>query len=299
MVQAADLGIVRAGVDVTSLAALASNVDASYRAIMMHSVLQPQVGWLQLAIMAIGLLLVYEVGYRLGHRRRDETRDAKKAQADVAVAAVLALLGLMLAFSFDIGARRYDRRKELVLEEAGAIATTYRRAKLVPSPYDQNIQVLLRTYVRARTSSRTPEELERAVRDSALLHAELWTNAIAVARAAPDSPITALFIASLNDMIERHEARVTVRLYQRIPPAIFASIYMVSLLGLGMVGLRAGLDRTRGVLSAGVLVASVICVTALIASLDDPVSRMFHVSWHALDDTERLMEADATAAASR
>jgi hypothetical protein len=259
----------------------------------MSSLLEPKIGWPQLAIMALGLVLAYEICYRVGRHRREESRDAKKSQADLVVAALLALLGLMLAFSFEIGATRFDRRKGLVLDEANAIATTYLRAKLLPVPYDQRIQQLLRAYVEARHGWSSPEELEQAIKKSSSLHGELWSNAVAAAHATP-TPVTALFIASLNNMIDLHEARVTVGLYQRIPPAIFASLYLVSLLSLGMVGARAGLDRSRGPLPAAILVTSIICVMALIASLDDPVSRLFRISQHALDDTERMMKAEPT-----
>jgi len=257
----------------------------------MGSILEPRLGWPELAIMAVGLVVAYEVCYRVGRLRPEEMRDAKKSQADVAVAALLALLGLMLAFSFEIGASRFDNRKALVLDEANAIATTYLRAELIPAPYDQRVQGLLRAYLHARHGWNTPEELERAIKASSSLHSELWANAVGAAH-ANDSPVTALFIASLNSMIDLHEARVTVGLYQRIPPAIFASLYLVSLLAMGMVGLRAGLDRSRGPLPAAILVASIMCVMSLIASLDDPVSRLFHVNQHAIADTERLMRAE-------
>jgi len=169
------------------------------------------------------------------------------------------------------------------------VASDYMRAELVPPPYDQHIQELLRSYIRARHGWNTPVELERAIKGSSSLHDDLWSNAVAAARASP-SAVTALFVTSLNNMIDLYEARVTVGLYQRIPPAIFASLYLVSLLAMGMVGLRAGLDRSRGLLPAAILVASIMCVMALIASLDDPVSRLFQISQHALDDTERLMK---------
>jgi hypothetical protein len=255
----------------------------------MGSILQPEIGWVQLALMAIGLVIAYEVCWQIGRRRREETRDAKKSQADVAVAALLALLGLMLAFSFELGANRFDRRKSIVLDEANAIATTYLRAELLPAPYDHRSQQLLRDYVRAREGWHTPEELERAIRRSSSLHDDLWTNAVAAARATPPSPITAQYIESLNRMLDLYEARVTVALYQRIPPAIFVALYFMSLLSIGMVGLRAGVDRSRGPLPAAILMTSIMSVMALIASLDQPMSRLFHVTQHALHDTERMM----------
>jgi hypothetical protein len=259
----------------------------------MGSILEPRVGWLQIAIMTAGLLVVYEVGYRIARRRREETRDAKKSQVDVAVAALLALLGLLLAFSFQIGAERFDKRKALVLDESNAITTTYLRATLVQAPYSQRIQALLREYVQVRAKVTSAAELERALAESGRLHGELWANATEVAHASPDSPVAALFIDSLNKMIDLHEARVTVALYQRIPPAIFVSLYFVALLSLGIVGIRAGLDRVRGLAAAALLVASVMCVMALIASLDQPMSRLFGISKHAIEDTQRILNSAA------
>jgi hypothetical protein len=100
-------------------------------------------------------------------------------------------------------------------------------------------------------------------------------------------------------MIDLHETRMTVALYQRIPPAIFVSLWLVALLSMGMVGARAGLDRLRGTMSAAILIAAIMCVMALIASLDDPVSRLFSISKHALVDTQRMMGPEATSAAQR
>ena len=258
----------------------------------MGSILEPRLGLPQLAIMAVSLLVAYELTFRIGRRRREEVREAKKAQADVAVASLLALLGLMLAFSFGIGADRFAERKRIMLDEANAIAASYLRAELLPAPYDQRTQELLRRYVEARLRLKTAAEVERAIAKSAELHVDLWANATAAARAAP-SPITAVFIESLTRVIDLHEARVTVALFQRIPPAIFASLYLVSILSIAMVGLRAGLDLTRGLAPAVLLIAAITCVMALIASLDDPESHMFRISNHAMADTHRTMIAHA------
>jgi hypothetical protein len=176
----------------------------------MGSILQPHLGWPHILLMAAGLVVAYEVGYRIARPRRQETREVDKSQADVAVAALLALLGLLLAFSFQLGAERFDKRKSLVLEESNAITTTYLRATLVRAPYDHRIQQLLREYVEA-------------------------------------------------------------------------------LLAIGMLGIRAGLDRVRGLVSATVLLASVMCVMALIASLDQPMSGLFSISKHATEETQRIL----------
>lgn len=254
----------------------------------MEPMLEPRLGLFALLAMAAGLFVGYEACYRIGKLRPEELRDAKKAQADVAVAALLALLGLLLAFSFEIGETRYDKRKQLVLEEGNAIETTYRRAATLPAPHDERMQAMLREYVHARIGLETPEDIERALRQSGALHGRLWAEATEAARDTPTA-VVSVFLVSLNEMIDLQAARLTVGLYQRIPAAIFTILYVVALLSMSMVGLRAGIDRARGLMSATVLVAAIMSVIALIASLDAPMSRLFEINKHAIAHAQELM----------
>jgi len=262
----------------------------------MESMLEPRLGLFSLIAMAIGLFVAYEVCYRIGRLRPEELREAKKAQADVAVAALLTLLGLLLAFTFEIGQTRYDTRKQIVLEEGNAIETTYRRAATLPAPHDERMRALLRDYVRVRVGHTTPEAVERAIRESGELHGRLWAEATEAARDTPTA-VVSVFLLSLNQMIDLQGARITVGLYQRIPPAIFTMLYVVSLLAIGMVGLRAGIDRSRGLMSAAVLIAAIMSVIALIASLDSPMSRLFEINQYAIAHAEQLVSKSTAASA--
>ena len=248
-----------------------------------------------LLLMLLGLIVTGEIGYRIAARRQTPQSDARKSQIDIVVAAVLGLLGLLLAFSFEIGESRFDRRKQLVLDEANAISTTYLRADMLPAPHGARIQALLRDYIDERANLKSAADLDRALQHSAELHGQLWHEATAVARENLGSPVVALFVASLNQVIDLHESRVTVAMFQRLPPVIFGVLYFVSLLSVAMVGLRAGLDRTHNRVPAGALVVVIMAVLALITSLDQPASRLFAISKHALRDTQQLIEKDRSA----
>src|SRR5690606_20086363 len=117
---------------------------------------------------------------------------------------------------------RFVERRQLVLEEANAIGTTYLRASFLPPPHRDEVQTLLRQYVELRRAA-TPEELPMALERSQTLHRALWAEAIASSEQKPD-PITALFVQSLNQMLDLHESRVTVALHQRMPKAILLSL---------------------------------------------------------------------------
>jgi hypothetical protein len=79
------------------------------------------------------------------------------------VGATLGLLAFILAFTFGLAAARFDTRRQLLLDEANAIGTTYLRAGMLPER-GQQVRDLLRHYVAARLEAVQPGKL--AVRRS-------------------------------------------------------------------------------------------------------------------------------------
>ena len=80
---------------------------------------------------------------------------------------MLALLGLLLGFSFAIAAARHEARRELLVEEANSIGTTARRAQLLPEPHAANVVQLLREYVPLRIEAHREGAIFRSIRNDA------------------------------------------------------------------------------------------------------------------------------------
>src|SRR5438445_13340942 len=153
--------------------------------------------FLALVILQVGLAeLAWRMGFARSRRKSDEEKDSGTVSS-----AVLALLGLLLGFSFAIAASRNEARRELLVEDANSIAATARRAELLPQPHDSNVVQLLREYVPLRIEThREAQFSERFAtlrKRAAELHDRLWAEAVAAAAWRP-SPITASFISSLN-----------------------------------------------------------------------------------------------------
>lgn len=249
--------------------------------------------WWAFLLVAVAVLLVAtEIGFRIGRRSAGAATEGRQGQAGVLIGALLALLGLLLAFSFSIVESRFAARKSLVLEEANAIGTAYLRAQTVPDPQGPRLEELLREYVQTRTQIRTSAELERALRASEVLHRGLWKEATETAKAHPDSEVVALFLASLNEVIDLHESRVTVALYQRLPRPILWTLYVVSILSMGLLGYGAGIGRWRSPFATVALTISVASVIVLIVELDRPGGRLFRVNQHALEDLRETVAQD-------
>lgn len=88
----------------------------------------------ELAILVFGVVLgATALGVFLGHRVRHLSGDLKEPFG-VLQAALLGVVGLILAFGLSLAVTRYEDRRASVVEEANAIGTTYLRAQTLPEP---------------------------------------------------------------------------------------------------------------------------------------------------------------------
>jgi hypothetical protein len=261
---------------------------------MMQPIVDHAPGWLLLIATVLLFAVSAELGTRLARVRRSRPVDAdKKSHAGTLLGALLALLGLTLAFSFTIAETRFAERRTLVLQEANAIGTTYLRSSLLPEPQRANAQELLRQYVNTRRVD-SPAQLATALAQTKELHQELWAEAVAASERKPD-PITALFIQSLNQMIDLHQARVTVALHQRLPGAVLLALYALALLAMGTLGYSIGLARTRTIIPAITVMLAVALVFLLVIDLDRPFQRVFPIEQSALDDVREMISGHQAA----
>ncbi|MDI1478886.1 hypothetical protein [Polyangium sp. y55x31] len=250
-----------------------------------------------LALTSAILLLSNEFGYRFGLRHSTESIESKKAQAGVIQGALLALLGLLLAFSFHIAESRFSTRKLLLREEANAIRTAYMRAEMLPEPDRDRVEPLLREYVTLRIAPSTPEAISQAIERSEVLQGALWDEAVRVGRDRPESMVMQLFVESLDEILDLHESRVTVGLYQRLPRPILTMLYTLSILTISLIGWSSGLTRRRVLTPTVAVILAISAVIMLIIELDRPTGTLFHVSTRAMEDVQRtLMQHQAPAA---
>jgi hypothetical protein len=241
-----------------------------------------------LAILLLVLLAV-EGGYRLGNYRRRRSEQEQAAPVGAMVASTLGLLAFMLAFTFGLAATRFDTRRQILLEEANAIGTTYLRAGMLPDRREA-IRTLLRDYVDARIEAVRSGNVTEGIRRSEHLHDQLWAQAVALGETNPTSIVVGLFIQSLNEVIDLHAKRVTAGLRNRIPGAIWVALFVVAVLSLAAMGYHAGLVATSRSLAVLAVALTFSAVIGLIADLDRPQKGVLKVSQQALLDLRQSMQ---------
>jgi hypothetical protein len=210
----------------------------------------------------LGMLACLEVGYRIGRYALNKNQASHEGTGTIG-AAVFALLGLLLAFTFANGITRLDHRRELIIREANAIATGYLRLDLLPAKQRPEMRSLFRSYLDARLQvyERLPDmqAAEAQIAEAALLQREIWSKAVVASEADPTENVARLLLPALNDMMDVTTSR-TIALHTHLPLLIFGLSMIVALLS----GLLAGYDMARRKKRAGfhgLLYAVVIALT--------------------------------------
>ena len=240
----------------------------------------------------IALVLVsLEAGIRLG---RWHTRKGGAAfQVSGAMSgATMGLLAFMLAFTFNGASVRHEARKALVVEEANAIDTTWLRAGFLAEQARATVRGSLRDYVDMRLKAAVGEvALAEAMHVSEDLQERMWAIALEAGRGEPAAITVGLFTQSLNEVIDLHSKRVTAAVRDRIPSTIWATLYLLMVIGMVMMGLQIGQSGTRQLSTEVALALAFSMALFVIADLDRPQAGLVNVSQAALLDVQKKMHA--------
>lgn len=243
---------------------------------------------LAFAVIAIILLVTYEVGFRIGRWYQRRTPGIQEGPTDMLVGSMLALLAFLLAVTMGMAADRFDARRALVIEEANAIEVAYLQAGYLPAQDSEGTRALLREYAPLRINV---DDLVLQAEDFARseeIHDELWAIAEPLAR-DKGSDVVALYVQSLSELTQLHETRVAALLYGRVPETVILLLIFGSALSLGMVGYSAGLTGHRSVVTAAVLVLALSAVLTLVLDLDRPRDGFVEVSQQPIIDVVKAI----------
>jgi hypothetical protein len=220
-----------------------------------------------------------EFGNWLGKREYSNCPETGKIYTGPAVGATMGLLAFMLAFSFGSATSRYEDRKQLVLDEANAIGTTYLRADVLDQHYRAQARCLLKDYVthrleqaqRAATSGIDVNEVLHSAEETLT---QLWQLAINATEQKP-TPHTALYIAATNEVIDLHQERVTAAFQHQMPDVFWYALYFLVVITTMIGGYDAGVSGANRSFKVNMPVAIAFSIVlTLVVELDRPKSSL-------------------------
>jgi hypothetical protein len=238
----------------------------------------------RLSSLELGLILFAVVfgatglGLVLGRFARHRS-DHLREPFGVLQAALLSLVGLVLAFGLALAVGRYETRRAAVVDDANAIGTTYLRAQTLAEPVrTRSLEQLVRytdTSIRLSRSVPTSAEARKAAAEGQRLQRELWRLA---GQALVDAPIASaprLYVDSLNEMIDMQTVRVAA-LNNRVPGPVLVVELVGAAAALGLLAFYLSL-LGRGVITV-VLAAGLVTLLLLVTfDLDRPTRGLIRI----------------------
>jgi hypothetical protein len=231
------------------------------------------------------LSLASETGAWL-RRRYSGVSDERNEALSVILGATLTLLALIIGFSFSMATNRYDQRKTFEEAEANAIGTELLRADLLSPADASSVRKLLGDYLDQRIAFYiNKDDMRRTLIDERIsqLEANLWAAVRVPAQAQP-TPIAALVLAGMNDVINS-QGYTQAAYWNRIPTAAWCLLAAIALCANVLFGYRV---RNAGKLSL-VLPLVVSISLLLIADIDAPRHGLIHVSPQNLESLARSL----------
>jgi hypothetical protein len=230
-------------------------------------------------------------GVAAGRYLRRHT-DALREPIGVLQAALLGVVGLILAFGLSLAVGRYEDRRAAVVADANTIGTTYLRAQMLAEPQRSESLGLLRRYtdlaIRLTDEVPSSDSMKQTTAEQSELQRRLWRLAGQSVAGAPTETAPRLYVETLNEMIDQQTVRVA-GLTNRVPGAVLGlevigAAVVVGLLALYLSVLGRGLVPA---VAAAVLVTLLLLVTL---DLDRPTRGLIIIPATPLESLRTSME---------
>jgi hypothetical protein len=229
------------------------------------------------------VIAFWELGYRFANRLPLSAREGSAQSVTSLVSIIVGLVAFLMAFTFSMAAERFQDRRDILVEDANAIGTTFLRTDTIAEPERSKLKTLLREYVQNRLDLASSVDQERRLERTNTLQSELWRETSLVIE-KDRTPVAAIFEDSMNNTIDMHTKRITNLLKHHIPDSIWISLFGLTVLGITAMGYQNGLLERRHSPAVFVVALMFGIVIFMIADLDRPGRGLIQVDQQAMTD---------------
>jgi hypothetical protein len=216
----------------------------------------------------VAMLAIILAGYRIGLKKADVGADH-----GTLLSSLLALLGLLLAFTFGMAGSRYDDRRNCIINESNAIGTAMLRAGLYPDSVAREFKKEFKNYIDARISfmeaGRNEEKLNLSLKQSTEAGNALWQKARAQSFLESQRTATILMIPSLNEVLDS-SSLVNESFNITVPDSIVILLLIFSAVSSFFIGYNCGIKKGFDKLLITGFCALTCVVIYIIFDLDRP-----------------------------
>ncbi len=225
--------------------------------------------WLIGILLLLLLILFFRLGVWL--RGRGRHTEGRTDDEGYLLSAALALLGLLIAFTFSLALNRYDNRRNLVVQEANAIGTAWLRAGLVEGHSERHLQRSIARYADVRLDlPKSADDLHvaRIETYTTRMQSQLWREMKTDIASLP-APIATTLITAMNEMFDIAASRKAER-EARIPPDILLVLVLCTSMSAAIIGYVLGDTGRSHRIVTTILFALLTLALLMILDLDRP-----------------------------
>jgi hypothetical protein len=236
--------------------------------------------WIVALLLAVIMLITWVNAWWLGSRRSGREPNATTKVHD----AVLALLGLLLAFTFSMSLVKHEQRRQMAISDSNAIGDFYTCASLVGAPISNDMQRVLREYVQHRLSLANETTDEQTLRSANVEVQRMHSQMESLVKRAVDNgtPVTVPLVNTLNALTSAHAARMAA-VRDRLPASIVVLLALAATLSTALVGWQQGLSGERSPGATCCFVLLVCMVVWVTLDLNQPQRGWITISQEPLE----------------
>ena len=255
--------------------------------------------WIIWLTLSLSLIVAMVAGYSCGKlaRRGIGESDSSDSQGFL-MSAALALLGLLIAFTFSMASARLDARRGALLQEANAVGTTYLRFQIVDEPYRSALSKDLLSYLDARhaffEAGADPSAVDRADDLTGRVESRMWDTLAGWVSRHEASTSNVSLLQATNDMFDLAASDRVVR-EARVPITIIRAIVIYSLIAAFLLGQSFAPKKDIRPFAATTVFVLVALAISLILDLDRPATGTITVSSVPFDRAAASIRAMETA----
>ena len=255
--------------------------------------------WIVWPTLSIGLIAAMVAGYMCGKLARRGRGDSDSSDSQgFLMSAALALLGLLIGFTFSMASSRLDARRGALLEEANAVGTTYLRFQIVDEPDRSALSKDLLSYLDARhaffAAGASLSAVDRADNRTGEVENRMWDTLAGWISKHETNTSNVSLLQATNDMFDLAASDRVVR-EGRVPITIIRAIVVYSLIAAFLLGQSFAPKKDIRPFAATTVLVLVALAISLILDLDRPASGTITVSSVPFDRAAASIRAMETA----
>lgn len=241
--------------------------------------------WMLAPLLFLGLVLSAWIGIALRGRLRPDPAD--DASEGYLLSSALALLALLIGFTFSMALNRYDARRMMVVAEGNAIGTAWLRAELVTGPTGDPLRRAMRDYAAIRLQLPRSADPNVVERDTARAQAVIWMQ-VRAAMPTLSPPLVSPLVTATTEMFDAASTRHWER-EARIPALVLDILIVSALISSAVVGYVLGGQGRRHALVTVMLFVLLSLAITLILDLDRPWSGAITISQEPMETAVAAM----------